>query len=112
MQKLVYFLHLLCVLFALQTIAAEPAVAASLIEADVLSCAQCALDDGLSEDDGTPPCTQSLLNLTEIDIDKLLLPSFYYPLGNTTYLPPAFHLHPYVLYSAYWLDRPPQTHIA
>ncbi len=113
MKKLLYLLHVVCVLFALQTIAAEPAVATSLIEAgSSLNCENCVLDDQLSQDDSAPLSQQDLLNLAEVDVDKLLLPGFSYPLPSATHISPDFQCHLYMRLAPYWLERPPQVSYA
>jgi len=110
MKKLLYLLHVICVLFALQTIAAEPAVTTSLIEVgSTLSCDGCALDDHLSQDDSDSLCLQDLIELAEVDVDKHLLPAFSYPIHSVSHPSPGFQLHVYRLVAPYWLERPPQV---
>lgn len=109
MQKLFFFLHVLCLLFALQTTAAEPAVTTSLLETGMstVSIAN-TIDDSLSADFGSENCCVDMLEISEVDVDKILLPGFYYPVHKTSHLAPEHHASPYFLQLAFWLDRPPQ----
>ena len=49
-----------------------------------------------------------MLEIAEVDVDKILLPGFSYPLHKTTYLAPEHRLSSYHLLLSFWLDRPPQ----
>jgi len=109
MQKIFYFLHVLCLLFALQTTAAEPAVTTTLLETGISAASLSnAIDDSLSADFGAGNCCVDMLEIAEVDVDKILLPGFSYPLHKTTYLAPEHLLSSYYLQIAFWLDRPPQ----
>lgn len=109
MQKIFYFLHVLCLLFALQTTAAEPAVATALLENGmaVASLAD-SIDDSLTADFGSANCCVDMLEISEVDVDKLLLPGFFYPIHKSTYQAPEHYACPYALQLGFWLDRPPQ----
>ncbi|HWU67087.1 MAG TPA: hypothetical protein VNZ84_08755 [Methylophilus sp.] len=112
MQKIFYFLHALCFLFALQTTAAEPAVTTSLLETSIATASLSnAIDDtdSLSADFGEVGGCVDMLEIAEVDVDKIVLPGFSYHLHKTIFLPPEHHLSAYHLELAFWLDRPPQS---
>ncbi|MBF4986968.1 hypothetical protein [Methylophilus sp. 14] len=109
MQKIFYFLHALCLMFALQTTAAEPAVTTTLLETGISATSLSnAIDDSLSADFGEGYCCVDMLEIAEVDVDKILLPGFSYPLHKTTHLAPEHQLSTYHLLLSFWLDRPPQ----
>lgn len=116
MQKIFYFLHVLCLLFALQTTAAEPAATTTLLETGLLDNAVTtvaslanASDDALSADFGEVSNSVDMLEIAEIDIDKILLPGFSYPLHKNQFNPPEHQSSSYHLLLSFWLDRPPQS---
>ncbi len=109
MQKIFYFLHMLCFLFALQTTAAEPAVTTTLLESSATAVSLSnAVEDSLSADFGEVSNGVDMLEIAEVDVDKILLPGFSYPLHKSSFLAPEHHLSIYHLELAFWLDRPPQ----
>lgn len=109
MQKIFYFLPLLCLLFALQTTAAEPAVTTTLLETGSATVSLSnAIDDSLSADYGEVGGCIDMLEIAEVDVDKIVLPGFSYPLHKSTFRPPEHHLSSYYLELTFWLDRPPQ----
>lgn len=115
MQKIFYLLPLLCLLFALQTTAAEPAATTTLLETGLLDTAGPVVttlsnvaDDALSADFGEVSNSIDMLEIAEIDIDKILLPGFSYPLHKTQFNPPEHRSSSYHLLLPFWLDRPPQ----
>lgn len=110
MPKILYFLHVMCLLFALQATAAEPAVNATLLDTSVSTTAlSAAIDDSLSADFGQLQGSVDMLEIAEVDVDKILLPGFSYPLQKTTYRTPEHHLSLYRLQFGFLLDRPPQS---
>lgn len=109
MQKLFYFLHVLCLLFALQTTAAEPVVTSTLLDSSLSTVSVGnSSDDGLSADFGDMSACIDMLEIAEVDVDKILLPGFSYPLHKAKHLTPEHHLTAYHLQLGFWLDRPPQ----
>lgn len=110
MQKIFYLLHALCFLFALQTTAAEPVVTTSLLETTIVTTSLSNVaDDSLSADFGEVSDCIDMLEIAEVDVDKIVLPGFSYPLHKTSFLPPEHLLPAYHLQLAFWLDRPPQS---
>lgn len=109
MQKIFYLLHLLCLVFALQTTAAEPAVTTTLLHtgatAVILSNA---VDDALTADFGDVSGSIDMLEIAEVDVDKIILPAFSYPAHRSSHLVPEHQLPAYHPLFAFWLDRPPQ----
>ena len=110
MQKLIYFIHLLCFLFALQSTAAEPAVTTTLLQtgAMAVTLSNAVVDDVMSDDFGNASCCVDMLEIAEVDVDKILCPAFNYPLPQTTHLKPEPRLPEYRLQVSFWLYRPPQ----
>lgn len=116
MQKIFYFIHVLCLLFALKTTAADRAATTTLLETGLLDNAVTtvaslanASDDALSADFGEVSNSVDMLEIAEIDIDKILLPGFSYPLHKTQFHPPEHQSSSYHLLLSFWLDRPPQS---
>jgi hypothetical protein len=109
MQKIFYLLHLLCLVFALQTTAAEPVVTTTLLQtgtsAVILSNM---IDDTLSADFGDVSGCVDMLEVAEVDVDKITLPAFSYPLHTSSHQAPEHQLPAYHPLFAFWLDRPPQ----
>lgn len=112
MQKIFYLLHLLCLVFALQTTAAEPVVTTSLLQtstgATMLSNA--VDDDVLTADFGDISNSIDMLEIAEVDVDKIILPAFSYPVQRSSNRVPEHQLPDYHPFFAFWLDRPPQSH--
>lgn len=109
MHKIFYLLHLLCLVFALQTTAAEPAVTTTLLQTSVSTAILSnVVDDSLSADFGDVGGCVDMLQIAEVDVDKILLPAFSYQLNRTAYLAPEHLLSPYHLQPAFLLDRPPR----
>jgi hypothetical protein len=109
MHKIFYLLHLLCLVFALQTTAAEPVITTTLLQtgngAAVLSNA---IDDTLSADFGEINTSIDMLQVAEVDVDKFTLPAFSYPLHKSSQHAPEHQLPAYHPLFAFWRDRPPQ----
>ncbi|WP_026295348.1 hypothetical protein [Methylophilus methylotrophus] len=111
MQKIFYLLHLLCLVFALQTTAAEPVVTASLLQNSASEAMLSnAVDDVLTADFGDASNSIDMLEIAEVDVDKILLPAFSYPVQRTSNHAPEHQLPDYYPLFAFWLDRPPQIH--
>ncbi|MDP8568576.1 hypothetical protein [Methylophilus aquaticus] len=110
MQKLIYFIHLLCFLFALQSSAAEPAVTTTLLQTGAIAVTLSnAVDDALSADFGDASCCVDMLEIAEVDVDKIICPAFNYPLPHSTHLKPEFPISDYLYQLSFLLDRPPQS---
>lgn len=68
-------------------------------------------DDVLSEDTSSDQLALDLAQFSEADLDKIILPAAYYQLYMASQTAPDFlpllyfHLH------AFWLDKPPQSHL-
>jgi len=109
MQKIFYLLYLLCLVFALQTTAAEPAATLTWLQTDAspVTLSNVA-DDSLSADFNDVSDTVDMLSISEVDIDKIIFPAFGYPLHRTTHLTPEHQLPAYHPFFAFSLDRPPQ----
>lgn len=111
MQKIFYLLHLLCLVFALQTTAAEPAVTTSLLQTSVsATILSNAVDDVLTADFGDIGGCIDMLEIAEVDVDKIILPAFSYPVHRSSDHVPEHQLPDYHPLFAFWLDRPPQIH--
>lgn len=109
MQKIFYLLHLLCLVFALQTTAAEPVVTTTLLQTGTSAIVMSnALDDTLSADFGDVSSCVDMLEVAEVDVDKITLPAFSYPIHTSSNQAPEHHLPDYHPLFAFWLDRPPQ----
>jgi hypothetical protein len=109
MQKIFYLLHLLCLVFALQTTAAEPAATTTLLQTGNLGVILSnAIDDSMSADFVEVIGFVDMLEVPEVDVDKITLPAFSYPLKRASYLTPEHHLPAYHIIFPFWLDRPPQ----
>lgn len=108
MPKIFYFLHLLCLLFALQTTAAEPAVTTTLLTAGNTVVSNI-VDDSLSADFGEVSGNVDMLRIAEVDVDKIIVPAFNYPLNRSVHLAPEHQLPAYHLQLAFLLERPPQS---
>jgi hypothetical protein len=109
MQKIFYLLHLLCLVFALQTTAAEPVVTTSLLQSSTsATMLSNAADDMLTADFGDVSNSIDMLEIAEVDVDKILLPAFSYPVQRTSNHIPEHQLPDYHPLFAFWLDRPPQ----
>jgi hypothetical protein len=110
MQKIFYLLHLLCLVFALQTTAAEPAVTTTLLQQSGIVAISLSnvVEDSLSADFGDVSDCIDMLEIAEVDVDKIILPAFSYPLHRTSQHVPEHHLPDYHPLFTFWLDRPPQ----
>ena len=109
MQKMFYLLHLLCLVFALQTTAAEPVVTTSLLQTGSSAVMMSnAIDDTLSEGFVEVSGCVDMLEVAEVDVDKITLPAFNYPLLRSSHHAPDHHLAAYHPLFRFWLDRPPQ----
>lgn len=108
MQKIFYLLHLLCLVFALQTTAAEPVVTTTLLQTGTGVILSNAIDDTLSADFGEVGGCVDMLEVAEVDVDKITLPAFSYPLHKATHHLPEHDLTTYHPLFIFWLYRPPQ----
>ena len=109
MQKIFYLLHLLCLVFALQTTAAEPVVTTTLLQTSTSAVTLSnMIDDTLSADFGDVAGCVDMLEVAEVDVDKITLPAFSYPLHRSSHHAPEHHLPSYHPLFVFWLDRPPQ----
>lgn len=110
MQKLIYFIPLLCFLFALQSSAAEPVVTTTLLQTSTIAVTLSnAVDEALSADFGNTGCSVNILEIAEVDVDKIICPAFNYPHPHSTHLNPEFPVTDYLYQLSFWLDRPPQS---
>lgn len=110
MQKIFYLLPLLCLVFALQTTAAEPAATLTWLQTDASPVTLSnVVDDTLSADFSNMSDSIDMLEIAEVDIDKIILPAFDYPLQRATCLTPEHWLPAYHPFFAFSLDRPPRT---
>jgi hypothetical protein len=109
MQKIFYILHLLCLVFALQTTAAEPAVTSTLLQTGASAVVMSnVIDDTLSDGFVEASGCVDMLEVAEVDVDKITLPAFNYPLHRSSYHEPDHLLTAYHPLFRFWLDRPPQ----
>ncbi|HSH85809.1 MAG: hypothetical protein ACAH08_02125 [Methylophilus sp.] len=109
MQKIFYLLHLLCLVFALQTTAAEPVVTTTLLQTGSSAVIMSnATDDTLSAGFVEASSCVDMLEVAEVDVDKITLPAFNYPLRRASHHAPDHHLPAYHTHFRFWLDRPPQ----
>lgn len=109
MQKIFYLLHLLCLVFALQTTAAEPLPTTTLLETGTLGVILSnVVDDTLSADFVEVIGFVDMLEVPEVDVDKITLPASHYPLQRSSHQAPDHYLSDYHPLFRFWLDRPPQ----
>jgi hypothetical protein len=109
MQKIFYLLHLLCLVFALQTTAAEPVDTTPLLQTGTLGVILSnPIDDSLSADFVEVIGFVDMLEVPEVDVDKITLPATSYPLQRASHHAPEHHLPTYHILFPFWLDRPPQ----
>lgn len=110
MPKIIYFLHVICLLFALQATAAEPVANPTLLDTSITTTAlSAAIDDSLSADFGQRQGSIDILEIAAVDVDKILLPGFSYPLQKINHRTPEHYLSLYRLQFGFSLDRPPQS---
>lgn len=110
MQKLIYFIHLLCFLFALQSSAAEPVVTTTVLQTSTIAVTLSnAVDEALSAGFGDSSCCINMLEIAEVDVDKIICPAFNYPHPHSTHLKPERPDPDYLYQLSFWLDRPPQN---
>jgi hypothetical protein len=109
MQKIFYLLHLLCLVFALQTTAAEPVDTTPMLQTGTLGVILSnPIDDSLSADFVEVIGFVDMLQVPEVDVDKITLPAISYPLHRASQHAPEHHLPAYHILFPFWLDRPPQ----
>jgi hypothetical protein len=109
MQKILYLLHLLCLVFALQTTAAEPVPTTTLLQTGTLGVVLSnVVEDSLSADFVEVIGFVDMLEVPEVDVDKITLPAFSYPLRRASHHAPEHNLPVYRIIFPFWLDRPPQ----
>lgn len=96
-------------MFALQSTAAEPVIVTTLLQTSAMTpVVSNVVDDALSADFGEVSASVDMLEISEVDVDKITLSALSYPVPETTHAKPDPLFPHYHFLVCFWLDRPPQ----
>lgn len=108
MRILLFFCSLLFLLFSLHAEAAEPTSAFTELHASKIQVGMSSLiDQAISDTFNGESINLDFQDVSEIDVDKIILPRAAYSLPILTGSSPIYYKNTYSALFSYWLDRPP-----